>query len=115
MYHSLGREGMQSLREEVGLERAQEWEQAMQARRDAKGAHVAQREAHKRSQYKKAKANWYSLGGTPGWGYIAIANKYGIPLVWVWRLSWDNYQEMLYDPSDDDDDDLGVYDSDRTF
>ena len=29
MYHSLGREGMQSLREEVGREWAQEWEQAM--------------------------------------------------------------------------------------
>ena len=29
MYHSLGREGMQSLREEVGRERAQELEQAV--------------------------------------------------------------------------------------
>ena len=28
MYQSLGREGVQSLREEVALERAQEWEQA---------------------------------------------------------------------------------------
>ena len=42
MYQSLGREGMQSLREEAALERAQEWEQAMQARRDAKAAHIAQ-------------------------------------------------------------------------
>ena len=29
MYHSLDREGVQSLREEVGHERAEEWEQAM--------------------------------------------------------------------------------------
>ena len=40
-YHTLGREGVQSLREEVGCERAQEWEQAMQARRDAEAARAA--------------------------------------------------------------------------
>ena len=38
MYQSLGREGVQSLTEEVGHERVQEWEQAMQARRDAEVA-----------------------------------------------------------------------------
>ena len=42
MYHSLGREGMRSLREEVGREWAQEWKQAMQARRDVEVARVAQ-------------------------------------------------------------------------
>ena len=66
MYHSLGREGVQSLREEVGRERAQEWEQAMQARREDEAARATQREAHNRSQYKKAKADWYSLRGTLG-------------------------------------------------
>ena len=29
IYHSLGREGLQSLREEVGHERVEAWEQAM--------------------------------------------------------------------------------------
>ena len=40
MYHSLGKEGVQSLREEAGRERAQEWENAMQARREAEVAHA---------------------------------------------------------------------------
>ena len=34
MHHSLGRERVQSLREEVGHEREQKWEQAMQTRRE---------------------------------------------------------------------------------
>ena len=42
MYHSLGRGGVQTLREAVGQERVEEWEQAMQARRDAEAARVAQ-------------------------------------------------------------------------
>ena len=41
--------------------------------------------------------------------------KQKIPPIWVWRLSWGEYQEGLDDSSSDDDDDLGDYDSDRTF
>ena len=63
IYQSLGREGVQSLREEARRERVVEWEQAMQARRDAKAARAAEREAHNRRQYRKAKANWDFLGG----------------------------------------------------
>ena len=53
-YQSLGRE-VQSLREEGGREWVEEWEQAMQARRDAKAAYAPEREAHNRHQYKKEK------------------------------------------------------------
>ena len=57
MYQGLGREGMQSLREEVGCERVQEWVQAMQARRDVEVARATQQEAYKKRQYKKAKVD----------------------------------------------------------
>ena len=89
----------------------------MQARQDAEVARATEREAHNRRQYKKARADWYSFGGTPGWGYKAIAKKHEIPTVWVWRLSLGDYQEGLDDSSsdDDDDDNSGDYDSDRTF
>ena len=87
MYHSLGRGGVQTLREVAGRERAKEWEQAMQARQDAKAASVAQREARLKANYKKAKANWDSLGGTPGCGYRAIAKNNEIPTVWLWRYA----------------------------
>ena len=83
IYHSLGREGLQSLREEVGRERAKEWEQAMQARQEAEATRAAQWEAHKKCKYKEAKADWYSFGGTPGWGFRAIAKKYDTSPVWV--------------------------------
>ena len=29
---------------------------------------------------QKAKADWYSFGGTPGWGYRAIAKHFKIPI-----------------------------------
>ena len=41
MYHSLGREGVQSLREKIGREQVEAWEQANQDRRDAEVTHVA--------------------------------------------------------------------------
>ena len=41
----------------------------MKARQEAKAIRDAQREAHNRRQYKKAKADWYSFGGTLEWGY----------------------------------------------
>ena len=55
MYQSLGREGVQSLGEEAGHERVEEWEQAMQTRRDVEVARAIEREAHNGRQYKKAK------------------------------------------------------------
>ena len=66
---------------------------------------------------RKQKQTGILLGGTPGWGYRAIAKYHGIPPIWVWRLSRGEYQEGLDDSSsdDDDDDDSGDYDSDRTF
>ena len=92
---------------------AQEWEQAMQAMQESEATRAAQREAHNRRQYKKAKVDWYSLRGTPGWGYRAIAKHRGIPPAWVCRLSEGEYLEGLDDPfDDDDDDDSGDYDSD---
>ena len=83
IYQSLGRDGVQSFREEARRERAQEWEQAMWARRDAEAISVAEQEAHNSCQYKKAKASWYPFGGTPGWDFQAIAKKHKIPPVWV--------------------------------
>ena len=56
IYYSLGREGLHSLREEIGPEQAKEWEQAMQARRDAEAAHAIQREAHKNTQIQASKS-----------------------------------------------------------
>ena len=56
---------MQSLRAEVGHERAQEWEQAMQARRDAEATRVAQLEAHNKRQYKKTKVDCRDGHGIP--------------------------------------------------
>ena len=41
MYHSLGREGVQSLREEIGREHVEAWEQAIQDRQDVEVTHVA--------------------------------------------------------------------------
>ena len=88
----------------------------MQARREAGATHAAQQEAHNRRQRKKAKVDWYSFGGTPKWGFKPIAKLYGIPPVWVWRLPRDEYQKGLDGSSSDDDDDgLGDYHSDRTF
>ena len=87
----------------------------MQARREAEATRATQREAHNRRQYKKAKADWYSFGGTPGRGFKAIAKLHGVPSVWVWRLSRGEYQKCLDESSSDDDDDSGDYDSDRTF
>ena len=55
--HSLGREGVQSLKEKRGSERAQEWEQVVQARREAEANRAVQQKAHNRRQYKKAKAD----------------------------------------------------------
>ena len=55
----------------------------MQDRRDVEAARAAEREAHNRRQYKKAKVDWYFLGGTSGCGYWAIAKKYEIPPIWV--------------------------------
>ena len=43
LYHSLGRDGVQTLREVAGREREEEWEQAMQAHRDASVAAVAEK------------------------------------------------------------------------
>ena len=88
----------------------------MHARREADVDRVAQREAHNKRQYKTAKADWYSFGGTPRWGFRAIVKKHTIPTVWVWHLLRREYQKGLDDSSsDDDDDDLGDYDSDGTF
>ena len=41
MYHRLGREGVQRLREEARRERVKDWEQAMQARRDVESARAS--------------------------------------------------------------------------
>ena len=68
MYHSLGRERVHTLKEEVGREQAEAWEQAMQASRGAATARATFQEAYNRQQYCKAKADWDSFGGTPGSG-----------------------------------------------
>ena len=56
LYHSLGRGGVQSLREAVGGERGKEWEQAMQARLDAPATDAAEKEARLKANCKKVKA-----------------------------------------------------------
>ena len=97
MYHSLGRVRVQTLREAVGQERAEEWEQAMQARQDAEAARVAQQETRLKAKYKEAKAAWYSYGGTPRRGYRAIAKHLRILVVLMWHLSRGEYKEGLDD------------------
>ena len=82
----------------------------MQARRDAKAARVAQREAHIKANYKKAKVDWYSFRGTSGCGYRAIAKNYKIPIARMRRLVQNEHQEGLDDSSSDDDDSVD-YDS----
>ena len=86
----------------------------MQNRRDAETARITEREAYNRRQYKKAKVDWYSFGGTPRCGCRVITKKYDIPYVHVWRLPRCKDQEGLDHPSDDDDN-SGDYDFDRTF
>ena len=48
IYHSLGREWVQTLKEEARRERAQAWEEAMQARQDAAATCATAREASAR-------------------------------------------------------------------
>ena len=64
---------------------------------------------------RKQKQVGILLGGTPGWGYRAIAKHRGIPPILVWRLLQGEYQEGLDESSSGGDDDLGDYDSDWTF
>ena len=66
LYHSLRRGGVQTLREAVRQERAEEWEQAMQARRDTTVAIATKKEAGLKHNYNKAKAEWDSLGAHLG-------------------------------------------------
>ena len=80
LYHSLGRGGVQTLREAAGWERVKEREQTMQSRRDAATATATEKEARLKHNYKKAKAEWDSFGGTPGWGYSVIAMNNNIPI-----------------------------------
>ena len=57
IYHSVGRGGVQTLREATVRERVEEWEQAMQAHRDAPAATAAKRKACLKEKYKKTKAD----------------------------------------------------------
>ena len=79
-YHSLGRGGVETLREASGPERAEEWDQAMQAHRDASAATATEKEARLKANYKKPKAFWYSKGATFGWGYRVLAKEFKFPL-----------------------------------
>ena len=85
-YHSLAG-GLQTLREAAERKRAEEWEQAIQARRVAEATRAAQREARLKCNYKKAKADWYSFGGTSGCGFRAIAKHYEILFSWMRHLA----------------------------
>ena len=51
IYRRIGKEGAETLKEEVGCEWAQAWEEAMQARRDAEVAHAAATKASTRQRY----------------------------------------------------------------
>ena len=61
IYHSLGREGVQSLREEAGRERVEVWEQAMLARRDVEATHATAQEATTRQNTVKQKQTRMNL------------------------------------------------------
>ena len=58
--------GVQTLREATRREQAEEWEQAMQAHRDALAAAGAEKEARVKANYKKQNQSGILLGAHLG-------------------------------------------------
>ena len=110
MYHSLGRQGLDALREEA-------WNEEMQGRRDAEAALAAAKKERDAENWRKAKAEYDAFGGQPGCGYKAIAKKNNIYPVRLQRYMRGEYQSGDSDAYVDGSsgDDSGDYDSDRTF
>ena len=117
LYHSVGRQSVSAVKEEVEPERHEVWLAWDQVRCDEAVASVAHRKAKEKDNWRKATTTWDALGGQPSFGCRSIARN---NLVSIARMNWykdgkdcDNKSSALV--VDFGGDDSGDDDSDWTF
>ena len=67
MYHSLGRGGVQTPKEEIGRERAQAWKEAMHTSGEGAAACALAQQPSTRKRYRNAKVDYDAYGGLSRW------------------------------------------------